>query len=76
MKRTTFLKTIVLAAAILGGVSSAWADDVTTLYYRTVSGTESSPTDAAEQAWATTDYDGTTTGSWTGDVGSVAIVRG
>ena len=57
MKRTTFLKTIVLAAAILGGVSSAWAQ--TTQYYRTLTGTESA--DAAEQAWSASDIG---TGKW------------
>lgn len=72
MKKTTLLKTIVLAAAMmLGGAS--FADAQTTLYYRTLTGTESVPADAAEQAWATTDYDGTTTGSWSGDLSSAGI---
>ena len=48
-----------------------WAQ--TTLYYRTQTGTESDPKDAAEQAWAATDYDGTSEGSWTGDVTAVTL---
>ena len=71
-KKTTIFKTLLLAAAMmLGGAGSA--DAQTTLYYRTLTGTESDPADAVEQAWATTDYDGTTTGSWTGDVSNAKI---
>lgn len=70
-RKTTIFKTIALAASMLGGVS--FADAQTTLYYRTQTGTESDPKDAAEQAWAATDYDGTSEGSWTGDVTAVTL---
>ena len=33
-QKTTFMKTIVLAAAMMLGESQAWAGDVTTLYHR------------------------------------------
>lgn len=59
MKKTTFLKTILLAAAMVVGESQAWAQ--TTLYYRTLTGTESDPADAAEQAWSASDIG---TGKW------------
>jgi hypothetical protein len=56
---------------MLGGGS--FADAQTTLYYRTQTGIESDPADAAEQAWSATDYDGTSEGSWTGDVSAVTL---
>ena len=62
MKRTTFLKTIVLAAAMLGGVSQAWAGDVTTLYSK-----------AAVANWAATDIDGSSAGTWTGDISNASV---
>ena len=67
-RKTTIFKTIVLAAAMmLGGAGSA--DAQTTLYYRTLTGTESDPADDVEQAWSTNDiYDSgvtATEGGWT-----------
>ena len=56
MKTTTILKTILLATAMMLG-SEGWAQ--TTLYYRTLTGTESA--DAAEQAWSPSDIG---TGKW------------
>ena len=75
MKRTTLFKTFALTAAMmLGGASSAWAQ--TTLYYRTLTGTESDPADAKEQAWSATDKDGTSANSWTGDLSNASISNG
>ncbi len=71
MKKTTILKTIVLAAAMMLGGSQAWAQ--TTLYYRTLTGTESDPADAAEQAWSASDKDGASADSWSGDISNITI---
>jgi len=54
MKKTTLFKTIVLAAAMLGGAS--FADAQTTLYYRTLTGTEEGATQ-----WSASDIG---TGKW------------
>ena len=65
MKRTTFLKTIVLAAAILGGASSMWADtrtwDFTTGSWSTIdasTGTVYYATDGTKKT--STEYDAST----------------
>lgn len=72
MRKFTYLmKTLLISAALLIGGENVWGQ--TTLYYRTQTGTESDPTDAAEAAWSATDYDGKTPGSWTGDVSAVTL---
>lgn len=48
-----------------------WAQ--TTLYYRTLTGIESDPTDAKEKAWAVTDKDGESAESWSGDISNITI---
>ena len=72
-RKTNLLKTIVLAAAMMSSVG-VWAQ--TTLYYRTLTGTESDPADAKEQAWSATDKDGTSANSWTGDLSNASISNG
>ena len=61
MKKTTILKTILMAAAMMAG-SQAWAGDVTTLYSK-----------AAVANWAATDIDGSSEGTWTGDLSNASV---
>ena len=54
---------------LICGVNVAWAQ--TTLYYRTLTGTESNPADAAEQAWSASDIG---TGKWETVSGTPTII--
>ncbi|MBP5376617.1 MAG: hypothetical protein J6Y41_01460, partial [Bacteroidaceae bacterium] len=67
-KFTYLLKTLLVSAALLiGGGSSAWAGEKTTLYHRATT------TADGATVWSGTDYDGTSEGSWTGDVTAVTL---
>lgn len=65
MKKTTIKQLLFIFALLLGGASSAWADP-TVIYQKGTTG----------YAWATTDFDGTSEGSWTGDVSAASISAG
>lgn len=66
-QKTTFMKTIVLAAVMMLGGSQAWAGDVTTLYHRALT------TADGATVWGETDKDGTSENTWLGDYSNITI---